>query len=65
MRPGIWTRPLCGSENDRSSLMLSLIKGREEKKPVLDPSISENLERVTTYFKLYKTWGYEIVIALG
>ena len=61
MRPGIWTRPLCGSYKDAASLMLPMIKGREENKPVLDPSIPENLERVKNYFKLYKQWGYEMV----
>ncbi len=61
MRPGIWTRPLCGSYKDPASLMLPLIKGREEMKPVLDPSIPENLERVKKYFKGYNEWGYEMV----
>jgi alpha-galactosidase len=61
MRPGIWTRPLCGSYKDAASLMLPMIKGREEKKPVLDPTIPENLERVKNYFKLYNQWGYEMV----
>jgi alpha-galactosidase len=61
MRPGIWTRPLCGSYKDPASLMLPLIKGREEKKPVLDPSIPENLERIKKYFKGYNDWGYEMV----
>ncbi|MEO5563708.1 MAG: hypothetical protein ABIR18_09745 [Chitinophagaceae bacterium] len=61
MRPGIWTRPLCGSHKDAASLALPLIKGREKNKPVLDPSIPENLERVKDYFKLYNTWGYEMV----
>ncbi len=61
MRPGIWTRPLCGSYKDAKSLMLPMIKGREENKPVLDPTIPENLERVKNYFKLYNQWGYEMV----
>jgi alpha-galactosidase len=61
MRPGIWTRPLCGSHKDAASLMLPLIKGREDKKPVLDPTIPENLERVKDYFKLYNEWSYEMV----
>ena len=61
MRPGIWTRPLCGSYKDPKSLMLPLIKGREENYPILDPSIVENLERIKNYFKLYNTWGYELV----
>lgn len=61
MRPGIWTRPLCGSEKDPKSLMLPLINGREGNKPVLDPTIPENLERIKSYFKLYAEWGYEMV----
>ncbi|MEO5593436.1 MAG: hypothetical protein ABIR15_01200 [Chitinophagaceae bacterium] len=61
MRPGIWTRPLCGSYKDPTSLMLPLINGREKNKPVLDPSIPENLERIKTYFKNYNDWGYEMV----
>lgn len=61
MRPGIWTRPLCGSHKDPKSIMLPLIKGRSENRPVLDPTIPENLERVKSYFKLYNDWGYEMV----
>ncbi len=61
MRPGIWTRPLCGSHKDSPALMLPLIKGREELRPVLDPSIPENLERIRQYFRLYTQWGYELV----
>ncbi|MEO5681164.1 MAG: hypothetical protein ABIQ88_00920 [Chitinophagaceae bacterium] len=61
MRPGIWTRPLCGSYKDPVSLMLPLIKGRQEKRPVLDPSIPENLDRIKNYFKGYNDWGYEMV----
>jgi len=61
MRPGIWTRPLCGNEKDPKSLMLPLIKGRTENNSVLDPSIPENLERIKNYFKLYNNWTYEMV----
>ncbi len=61
MRPGIWTRPLCGSYKDAKNLSLPLITGREANKPVLDPSIAENTERIKNYFKLYNQWGYEMV----
>ncbi|WP_298732944.1 hypothetical protein [uncultured Chitinophaga sp.] len=61
MRPGIWTRPLCGSYKDSKSLMMPLIQGRSANRPVLDPTIPENLERVKHYFKLYNEWGYEMV----
>ncbi len=58
MRPGIWTRPLCGGVNDPGSLMLS---NSSERMPVLDPSIPENIERIQSYFRLYNEWGYELV----
>jgi alpha-galactosidase len=61
MRPAIWTRPLCGRSDDSPTRMLPLIKGREEQKPVLDPSIPENLERIAGYFDTYRRWGYEMV----
>jgi alpha-galactosidase len=61
MRPGIWTRPLCGSYKDSETLILPMIIGREVNKPVLDPSIPENLERIKNYFKLYNKWGFELV----
>jgi alpha-galactosidase len=61
MRPGIWTRPLCGSYKDPKNLSLPMIKGREANKSVLDPTIPENLERVKSYFKLYNQWSYELV----
>ena len=61
MRPGIWTRPLCGSYKDSKTQFLPLIKGREPNKPVLDPTIPENLERVKSYFRRYKEWGFELI----
>ena len=61
MRPGLWTRPLCGGDKDAKSLMLPATKGRDERSPVLDPSIPENIERVTSSFELYRSWGYELV----
>jgi len=61
MRPGLWTRPLCGSYKDPQSLVLPYIKGREENKPVLDPSIPENIERIKNYFMRYHEWGYEMI----
>lgn len=61
MRPALWTRPLCGSYKDSKSLILPDIKGKEPNKPVLDPTIPENLERVKSYFKLYNQWGYDMV----
>ncbi|MBC7886447.1 MAG: hypothetical protein H7Z13_01060 [Ferruginibacter sp.] len=62
MRPGLWTRPLCGAHNDRATLLLPSIEGRDDpKKPVLDPSIEENIQRVKRNISLYKQWGYEMV----
>jgi len=61
MRPGIWTRPLCGSHNDPHSLMLPVVKGRDALRPVLDPTIPENLERISDLIKLYRGWRYDLV----
>ena len=61
MRPGIWTRPLCGSVDDNVSLLLPNYNGNDKRRPVLDPSIPENLERIKSYIKLYKEWGFELV----
>jgi alpha-galactosidase len=61
MRPGLWTRPLCGSYKDPASLSLPIIKGREADRPVLDPTIPENIEKIKKYFRLYHQWGYEMV----
>lgn len=61
MRPGLWTRPLCASYKDDKKLLLPFNSGNENNKPVLDPSIPENLARIKNYFKLYQKWGYELV----
>ncbi|MCX7986349.1 MAG: hypothetical protein N2662_05375, partial [Bacteroidales bacterium] len=62
MRPGIWCRPLCASINENPSLILPPIQGRNNiNQPILDPSIPENLERIKSYFKLYKDWNFELV----
>ncbi len=61
MRPGIWTRPLCAPDKNSKSLMLPPIKGREENMPILDPSVPEVLEKVSSYFRLYHHWGYDLV----
>ncbi|HEY5462361.1 MAG TPA: hypothetical protein VIJ95_03830 [Hanamia sp.] len=62
MRPGLWTRPLCASYNTNANLLLPLIPGREDpKKPVLDPSIEENIEHVKKNISLYHQWGYKMV----
>ena len=60
MRPGIWTRPLCGSFA-ATNLTLPFIPGMEKEKPVLDPSIPENIETIKAYFKLYQQWGFEMI----
>ncbi len=62
MQPGLWTRPLCAAHNDAKNLLLPPIPGRSSiKKPVLDPSITENLERVRRNVRLYQEWGYKLV----
>jgi alpha-galactosidase len=62
MRPGLWTRALCGKHDEARSLLLPSIPGRDNpKNPVLDPSIEENLERVRHNISLYRQWGYQLV----
>jgi alpha-galactosidase len=62
MRPGLWTRALCAKYNDKASLLLPVIKGRDNpKNPVLDPTIPENLDRVKYNIALYRKWGYNLV----
>lgn len=61
MRPGIWTRPLCAKDDDPINILLPYVNGREKNRPILDPSIPENLERIKSYFELYNQWGYKLV----
>ena len=62
MRPALWTRPLCAKHDDRPSLLLPTIAGRDNpKQPVLDPSIEENIQRIKMNIAIYKQWGFEMV----
>ena len=59
MRPGIWTRPLCASTNEKNENILSRTRG--SRHPILDPTVPSNMEKIIEYFKLYQKWGYEMV----
>ncbi|MGZ3754917.1 MAG: hypothetical protein ACXVAY_09120 [Mucilaginibacter sp.] len=62
MRPGLWTRPLCASYNDKKTLLLPAIPGRNDpNNPILDPTIPENLNRIKNNITIYKNWGFEMV----
>jgi alpha-galactosidase len=62
MRPGLWTRPLCASYKDAKNRLLPDISGRNStKRPVLDPTIAENLEWIKNTIKVQREWGYELV----
>lgn len=62
MRPGIWTRPLSARHNDKKSLLMASIPGRDDPKtPLLDPTISENIERIKNLWNTYHQWGFEMV----
>ncbi len=62
MRPGLWMRPLCARHDEKACLLAPKIPGRnDQRQPVLDPTIPENIERVKAYFAIYKQWGYEMV----
>ena len=62
MRPGLWTRPLIAHINDRSTILAPPILGRNNvRRPILDPTIPENLERISNTFSLYRDWGYDLI----
>ena len=62
MRPGLWTRPLCARHDEKASLLLPKIPGRDDpRQPILDPTIPENLERVKFNISTYQKWGYALV----
>jgi alpha-galactosidase len=62
MRPGLWTRPLSAKHDDKKSLLLASIPGRDDpKNPVLDPTISENIERIKYLWNTYRQWDFEMV----
>jgi hypothetical protein len=62
MRPGLWTRPLCARHNDKKTLLMPSIPGRDDPKtPFLDPTISENIERIKNLWNTYHQWGFEMV----
>jgi len=62
MQPGLWTRPLCAKHDDKASLLLPKIPGRDDPKaPILDPTIEENIARVKYNISTYKHWGYKLV----
>lgn len=62
MRPGLWTRPLCAAHDTPANRLLPPIAGRNDpKKPVLDPTIAENVALIQRNFVTYQKWGYELV----
>jgi alpha-galactosidase len=62
MRPGLWTRALCASYTTDKKLLAPDIPGRNYPlRPVLDPTILENIEHVKHNISIYKDWGYDMV----
>lgn len=62
MRPGLWTRPLCGAHDTAQTLRLPAIANRNDPtRPILDPTVPENLERIDGYFAQYRRWGFDLV----
>lgn len=62
MRPGLWTRPLQANAKDNPGLLIPVRKDQTDlKERYLDPTIPENLSRVSETMRLYKRWGYELV----
>jgi alpha-galactosidase len=62
MRPGLWTRPLLANGKDNPSALIPVRDDQTDKKErYLDPTIPENLDRIGSTIRLYKTWGYQLV----
>ena len=58
MRPGLWTRPLLARGDENKKLFVPKIN---KERPVLDPTIEENIQRIKKTIALYKQWGFEMV----
>jgi alpha-galactosidase len=62
MRPGIWARPLLANANDSPSFLIPIRpEQKDPKERFLDPTIPENLQRISTTIRLYNTWGFHLV----
>lgn len=62
MRPGLWMRPLCASHDTPPNRLLPSIQRSDSMgRPLLDPTIPENLAYIEKCFKQYNEWGYEMV----
>ncbi|UCD28017.1 MAG: alpha-galactosidase [Planctomycetota bacterium] len=62
VRPGIWFRPLLTKANVPHPWLLPAHRmDNYEPGPVLDPSIPEVLDHVTTDVKRLTDWGYELI----
>jgi alpha-galactosidase len=62
MKPGLWTRPLLANASDNPAMLIPI---RADQKNIserfLDPTIPENIQRISTTIRLYKTWGFQMV----
>jgi alpha-galactosidase len=62
MRPGLWTRPLLANAKDKPAALIPVRPDQKDlKERYLDPTIPENLQRISTTIRLYKNWGYHLV----
>ncbi|HVY74790.1 MAG TPA: hypothetical protein VG890_08180 [Puia sp.] len=62
MRPGLWTRPLLANGNDPESILIPVRKDQTNlSERYLDPTLPQNLERISKTIRLYREWGFEMV----
>jgi alpha-galactosidase len=62
MRPGIWTRPLWATGNERQQLLAPGFQNdNKDDGATLDPTIEENIGHIKNMIGLYKQWGFEMV----
>ncbi len=63
-RPGIWYRPLLTTEDSPWVKHARATRFKSHSNPheiVLDPTVPENLERISDDIRLFRKWGYELI----
>ncbi|MDR3713139.1 MAG: hypothetical protein P4L51_10020 [Puia sp.] len=62
MRPGIWTRVLLANSKDNPLALIPVRSGEGGSHDrYVDPTIPENLQRVSKIVSGYRNWGFELV----
>jgi alpha-galactosidase len=62
MKPGLWTRPLLAGASDNPAMLIPLRPDQKDRNErYLDPTIPENIKKISDTIRLYKIWGFQMV----